>query len=262
LSEPGRDLAVMDELIVGSIDFLHGFVLHEAACYLQSEWEKQVMLEVRDISGQNVSQLLMGESGFARKFVEGPAGPFIERNVQKGYYPVIINEKSIAFDEAFLSYLNRGERAFRTAADTYNVVVQAEPAGANRDARISPHETILELKCNTGTTRLVNLNYPVSKSFAYSPQNCNDVTITINIGNLVLTKSYSGYLAFPQFIRDFENNDRRLYAEEFPEEEPALRRMGVEYISMAFEFIKHEPVLDFLSVAAEPVPEIIARCWD
>ena len=262
LSEPGRDLAVMDALIIGSIDFLHRFVLYEAACYLQSEWEKQVLLEVRDISGQNVSQLLMGKSGFAREFVEGQAGAFIERNVQKGYYPVIIHEKAIAFDKSFLSYLNRAEKAFRTAADTYNVVVQAEPAGANRDARIRPHETVLELQCASGSIRLANLNYPVSKSFAYSPQNCSDVVITINIGNLVLTRSYTGYLAFPRFIRDFENKDRILYAEEFPEEEPALRRMGVEYISMAFEFKKHEPVLNFLKAAAEPVPETIVICWD
>ena len=262
LSEPGKDLAVMDQLIVGSIDFLHTFVLYEAACYLQNEWEKQVMLEIRDISSQNVSQLLMGENGFARKFIEAPAGPFIERNVQKGYYPVIIKGKSIAFNESFLSYLNRGEKAFRTSAETYNVVVKAEPVGANRGSQISPKETTVELHCATGTTALVNYNFPISKTFAYSPQSCNDVVITIKIGNLTLTQSYSGYLAFPRFIQDFENSDRKFYTEEFGEAESALRRMGVEYISMAFEFKNHEPVLDFLSVAAEPVPESIARCWD
>ena len=262
LSEPGRDLAVMDELIIGSVDFLHAFVLHEAACHLQTEWEKQVMLEVRDISRQNVNQLLMGEDGFAREFIEGPAAPFIERSVQKGYYPIRVRERAVAFNESFLSYLNRGERAFRTSESTYKVIVRAEPTGVNKEAKINPRETVLELECATGSTRLVNLNYPVSESFAYSPQGCNDVVITINMGNLVLTKSYSGYLAFPRFIREFENSDRKLSVEEFPESESALRRMGVEYITMAFEFKNHEPVLDFLSVAAEPVPESIAACWD
>jgi len=261
-SKPGKALTVMDELINGSVDFLQAFALYETACYLQNEWEKQVMLEVKDISGQNVNQLLMGESGFARKFIEGPAGPFIERSVHKGYYPILIKEKSIPFNESFLSYLNRGERAFRTSASTYEVVVRAEPTGVNKGARINPHETVVELKCDTGTTRLVNLNYPVSKSFAYSPERCDDVIITIQIGNLAITKSYTGYLAFPRFVNEFENSERRLYLDEFPEKAPALRRMGVEYFTMAFEFENHEPVLDFLSVAAEPVPESIAACWE
>ncbi len=262
MSAPGKDLSGMDELITGPVDFLHAFVLRETACHLQTEWENQVILQVRDISRKNVNQLLMGEGGFAKKFIADPAAPFIERNIQKGYYPIIIEEQSVDFHESFLSYLNRAERAFRTAQSTYNVTVQAEPTGSNKEAKISPHKTIIELHCDKGTTQLVNLNYPVSKTFTYSPQKCNDVVLTVNLGNLVLTKSYTGYLAFPRFIKDFENRGRKFFPEEFPEQESALRRMGVEYIAMEFEFKGHESVLDFLSVAAEPVPESIAECWD
>lgn len=262
LSDPGRDLAAMDAIIGGPAAFLHEFTIREAACYLQNAWEKQVMLEVRDIANQNVNQLLMGDGGPARKFIDGPARPFIDRSMQKGYYPVMKKGKSIIFPQAFLSYLDRGERAYRTAQSMYNVVVRAEPTGANQEARIRPHQTVMQLQCMAGASQLVNLNYPVSKNFTYSPHACSDVVLTVSIGNLLLTKAYSGYLAFPLFIKDFEKGPRRFPAREFPEDQLVLRQMGVEYISMGFNFQGHEPVLDFLSVAAEPVPGVIAACWD
>lgn len=262
LSDPGRDLAAMDRLLTGPASFLHEFAIREAACYLQETWERQVILEVKDIAHQNINQLLMGDGGLARKFIDGPAGPFIDRSMQKGYYPAVKRQKSAGFLPPFLSYLNRGERAFRTAQSTYNVVVRAEPTGANPEARVRPHQTVVQLQCMPGATRLVNVNYPVSKNFAYSPQACSDVEITVNVGNLVLTKTYTGYLAFPRFIKDFEKGSRRFPAAAFPEHQLALRQMGVDYIAMGFGFKGHEPVLDFLKVAAEPIPEAVAACWD
>ncbi len=262
LSDPGRDLAIMDRLIAGPVTFLHEFSVREAACHLQETWERQVLLDVHNIPHLDVTQLLMGDRGLVRKFIDGPAAPFIDRSMQRGYYPFTRKEKTVGFVQPFMSYLNRAERAYRTAQSTYTVVVRAEPTGANPEARVRPHQTLLQLHCREGRTQLVNLNYPVSSSFAYSPQACNDVTLTVDIGNLSLTKTYSGYLAFPDFIRDFIGGRRRFPAGEFAEHQLALRQMNVEYISIAFGFQGHEPVLDFLSAASEPVPEAIAACWD
>ena len=262
LSDPGRDLAAMDLLIAGPVAFLHEFSIREAACYLQEAWERQVLLDVKNIAHMDVTQLLMGDRGLARRFIDGSAAPFIDRSMQRGYHPFTRKEKAVGFAQPFMSYLNRAERAYRTAQSTYNIVVRAEPTGANPEARVRPHQTLLQLNCQPGPIQLVNLNYPVSRSFAYSPQACNDVRITVDIGNLNLTKTYTGYLAFPNFIRDFESGRRRFSIGYFPEHQLALRQMGVEYISMAFGFQGHEPVLSFLSVASEPVPEAIAACWD
>ena len=262
LSDPGRDLAAMDRLIGGPVTFLHEYAIREAACHLQEAWERQVLLDVRNIAHLDVTQLLMGDRGLARRFIDGPAAPFIDRSMQRGYHPFVRKEKSVGFVQPFMAYLNRADRAYRTAQSTYTVVVRAEPTGANPEARVRPHQTLLQLNCQTGPIQLVNLNYPVSRSFAYSPQACSDLTVTVDIGNLSLRKTYTGYLAFPNFVRDFEGGRRRFPVGEFPEHQLALRQMAVDYVSMAFGFQGHEPVLDFSSVASEPVPEAIAACWD
>lgn len=261
LSEPGKDLRVMDRLLSGPIEFLHQFVLAETACHLQSQWEDSVLLEVRDISRQNVNQLLMGENGLARKFVDGEAGPFLARSPVKGYHPIQVRKKAVDFQKPFLSYLTRAERASRTVQDTYNVVVKADPAGANPGARTLPEEATLALQCAGATTRLVNQSYPKSQNFSYSPQDCGDVVLTIKLGNLVLSKSYTGYLAFPEFIRDFENSGRKFFADDFPEHAATLRRMDLEYIRMNYDFQNHKPVMDFYSAANAPLPDTIASCW-
>lgn len=261
LSEPGKDLRVMDRLLSGPVEFLHQFVLAETACHLQSQWEDSVLLEVRDISRQNVNQLLMGENGLVRHFVEGEAGPFLARSPVKGYHPLQVKKRSVGFHKPFLSYLTRAERASRTVQATYNVVVKADPAGANPGARTLPEETVLELQCAGAATRLVNQSYPKSQNFSYSPQDCGDVVLTIKLGNLVLSKSYTGYLAFPEFIREFENSGRRFSPDAFPEHAATLRRMDLEYIRMNFDFQNHKPVMDFYSAANAPLPDAIAPCW-
>jgi type VI secretion system protein ImpL len=262
LSDPGGDLGVMKDLIRGSVDFLHQFALRETACHMQQQWEEQVLMEVRGLAAQEVNSLLMGENGKARHFVEGAAAPFIERSLTKGYYPAALEDQAVAFAPGFFTYLNRAETAAKTARSSYQVVVRAEPTGVNPGARMPPHETVTNLLCPGGGTELVNQNYPVSKSFRYSPQECRDLLLTIKIGNLELQKAYRGSLAFPRFIRDFASGSRRLMAAEFPEQEAALKRMGIDYIAMEYEFKRHKPVLDFFRAAVAPLPEVIAPCWD
>ena len=103
---------------------------------------------------------------------------------------------------------------------------------------------------------------PVSQSFDWSPQTCGDVVLTIKVGNLVLTKKYRGYQAFPKFIKDFEKGQHTFMAKAFPDEEPALKRMGIKYITVKYQFKGHRPVLKLLRSVPGRIPRSIATCWD
>jgi type VI secretion system protein ImpL len=144
----------------------------------------------------------MGEGGFAKKFIKGPAEPFIRRNLKKGYYAKKVMGKPIDFNKYFLSYLTKGTIAARPVQAAYSVQIKALPTGANKEALLRPHATSLELQCAGETPKLINLNYPVRKTFNWSPQNCGDVIFNIKVGNIILTKKYTGYLAFPKFIKE------------------------------------------------------------
>jgi type VI secretion system protein ImpL len=261
--DPGQDLKVMEKLITGPVEFLHEFVSRETACHLQSQWEKEVLMEVQQVSDQkDMHQLLMGDDGFAIQFINGPAKPFITRSLIKGYYAKKVTGRNIPFNEYFLAFLTKGTKTARPIKEMYGVTIRAYPTGANKEARIRPHETSLELQCTTETSKLINLNYPVKKTFNWSPQNCGDVIFKINVGNVVLVKKYSGYQAFPKFIRDFNKGQRTFYSRDFPDKRQALKRMGIKFITVKYQFRGHRPVLSLLRSAPGRIPRTVAKCWD
>jgi type VI secretion system protein ImpL len=268
------DERVFWNLVTGPLDYLWTFVCKETACHLQSLWEKEVLVEVEGVSDKKVvNRLLLGQDGYATKFIEGPAAPFVSRSLGKGFYAKDALEGRIPFIDSFFSFYTKGVTSVRAEPETetvkanYIISVKGLPTDANKEARIRPHATKLEVQCANETIRLVNLNYPVRKRFYWSPQNCGDVVFSIEIGSLVLTRRYKGDRAFPKFLKDFEKGSCTFYPTEFPDEEAALKRFGIEYIKVNYEFQGHQPILDLLippkpKIVIPKVPEVIAHCWD
>jgi type VI secretion system protein ImpL len=225
--------------------------------------ETDVLLEAQGAPDQHtLMKLLLDKDGYARKFISGPAKPFIARSLKKGFYAKEIMGQSVPFDSYFFSFLTKGSRSARPAAAHYIVNIKSEPTGANKDAKVKPHATALEMQCADKTLQLVNLNYPIRKKFKWSPETCGDVVFKISIGNLTLTKDYTGRLAFAKFIKDFEKGTRTFYPRDFPDQAADLKRMGVRYIKTQYRFSGHRPVLGLFYTGPGRVPEKIATCWD
>jgi len=251
------------KLVKGPLDYLWYYVRMETACHLQDLWEKEVLVELEGLSSQqSVNQLLLGEGGYATKFVKGPAAPFVSRSLKKGYYAKEAVGERVPFDPNFLSFLTKGARSARPAQGNYSVSIRGLPTDTNKGAQLRVHSTRLEVQCADKRLSLVNLNYPVSKSFEWSPQDCGDVTFQIEIGKLILTRKYSGYKGFPKFLNDFAKGQRTFRPRDFPEEEAALKRLGVKSITANFRFKGHEPVLKLLRTSPGRVPRSIVTCWD
>ena len=262
LGKKNKETDLFWDLINGPIQFYHVYVVREAQCQLQSIWEKEVFLEVQDIpSGMDLNQLLMGNDGVATKFVKGPAAPFIDRSRGKGYHAKSVNGRALDFNTKFLTFLTRGESVAKPVASNYAVSVKAYPTDANKGAAIKPHATKLELQCGGDRKQLINLHYPVRKTFNWSAKSCGDVVFKIEIGNLVLTTVYGGYLGFPRFLNDFKTGQRTFRPGDFPEQSAALRRMRIKNITAKYQFSGHRPVLRFLQASPGSVPQEIATCW-
>ena len=262
------------KLVAGPLDYLWDFFCKETACHLQTIWEKEVLVEAQGVSDKVVvNRLFLGQDGYAIKFIEGPAAPFVSRSLGKGFYAKEALERKVPFMDSFFTFYTKGVASFRLEPEpehikaNYAVSIKGLPTDANKEARIRPHATRLEVQCATETLRLVNLNYPVRKNFIWSPQTCGGVIFKIEVGNLVLTRKYTGARAFPKFLKDFEKGSRTFYPAEFPTEEAALKRLGIKYIKVNYQFQGHKPVLALL-IPPKPkrviprVPEDIAKCWD
>ncbi|MDX2454684.1 type VI secretion protein IcmF/TssM N-terminal domain-containing protein [Desulfosarcina sp.] len=263
LGKKNKQTDLFWDLINGPIQFYHAYVIREAQCQLQSIWEKEVFLEVQYVSsGMDLNKLLMGNDGYAIKFVKGPAAPFIDRSRGKGYHARSIEGRSLDFRTDFLTFLTRGERVAKPVVANYRVSIKAYPTDANSEALVKPHATKLELQCGNDRNQLINLHYPVRKTFNWSAQSCGDVVFKIEIGNLVLTTVYDGYLGFPRFLNDFKTGQRTFRPGDFPEQATALKRMRIRKITAKYQLSGHKPVLRFLQASPGRVPQEITSCWE
>jgi type VI secretion system protein ImpL len=267
---------VIARLVNGPVDFLWTVARMETGCYLQAAWEEKVLAEAQGTSGQQAAQVLLSPDGPVWKFVKsgGTAAPFIGWNLGRGYYPKEAMGSSIPFDPTFFQFLVKGAKASAAAASAaqqpkqqgFNVTITGMPTDTNQDAKTKPHSTKLEMQCATGIQSLMNMNYPVKKTFTWSPDSCADVTFQIEVGNTTLTKRYAGPEGFSAFLADFKTGKRVFNASEFPQEKANLDSMGVKYIDVNYQFSGAGAVLSHAaSGAAAAVPGTVARsisrCW-
>jgi type VI secretion system protein ImpL len=258
----GSKQKIVWQLVNGPLKYYGDFVCRESACHLQDLWETEVLVELQGVSNlMSRSQLLFGSEGFAKKYAKGPAEPFISRSLKKGYYTKKILGFYIPFNKEFLSFLSRGERGSRPLKDIYFVKFIGEPTSANADARIQPRATRLELQCADETQRLINENFYVKKIFDWSPQKCGDVQFQILVGNLVLSRDYTGFRAFAKFLKEFSKGQRVFKPSDFPGQSAALKRLGIKNIKVKYKITGHKPVLKVLHTSPGRVPQTIAECW-
>ncbi len=268
LTSAGETDALFWRLVAGPRDFLLAYVRNEAACFLQSEWESKVLVEVKGVTGwDTVSRVLMApEKGVVWKYINSGAGmPFISHPL-KGYVAKEALGAPIAFDPAFMPFLDKADlerkiipkrdeaaaaaKAAEAAAaaaaaaggggggpkDSYPVLIKAYPTGANADAQVKPRAVRLELRCNDGVQALVNYNYPVEKIFNWNPDACSDVTLDIEIPGVTVGKRYFGSKAFQAFLREFIRGERTFQSRDFRNQYLELERVGIRSITVKYEF--------------------------
>lgn len=248
-------------LITGPIEYLWAFARMETACYLQTQWEQTVLAETQGATTEQAAQLVLGQEGPVWKFVKGPAAPFMTWSLQRGYHAREALGGTIPFEAPFLSFLRQSARRREVAVrPNYNVLIKGLPTDANPEARLKPHSTRLELQCAGSTQSLINQNYPVSKNFPWAPGACGDVIFQIEVGDIILTRTYTGDQAFIEFLQDFRGGQRTFYPQDFPRERAALDRLGIRYIRVRYQFSGHQSVLGLGAIPSQ-VPRNIARCW-
>ncbi len=248
------------KVVRGPLDYLWAYSCQETACHLQSLWAKDVLMEVKGVADPlTVNNILLEKDGYAIQFVKGDASAFISRSPAKGYFAKEVLGRSVPFEKSFMTFLTKGPRSVQSS---YSVTITGLPTDVNPKATMKPHATHLELQCAGTTTNLSNLNYPVRKVFEWIPGSCGDVVFSIEVGNLVLTKRYSGSLAFARFLEDFKSGQHTFSPDDFPREKASLRSMKIQYIKVQYRIVGSTPVLNLLASGPGNVPETIAPCWD
>lgn len=256
---------IFNQLLNGPLNFLWSYLCKESATQLQALWEEQVLAGTMGMTSQQAIPALLGPDGLAWKFVRGPAAPFLTRSLA-GYRAKETLGAKIPFESALFSFMEKGAKAQATVMamgrpQNYSVGIKGLPTDANAEARIKPQTTRLEIQCNGSSQSLVNNNYPVGKTFSWSPDACGDVLFQIEVGDVVLTRHYMGQQGFPDFLKDMHGGRRTFTAREFPGEKNVLERMGVKSITVNYQFIGSGAILQQNATLSGQAPRSIARCW-
>ncbi len=284
------------DLVTGPLDYYWDFVCKETACQLSKIWEQEVLVEIQGVTKKRViNEILLGQDGFAIKFIKGEASPFVGRTLKKGYFARKIEGNTIPFTDKFLNFFTKGITAMtpvrvakgetevpvKPLKSNYFISIKGLPTNANADAVVQPHATQLELQCAEGGQKLTNLNYPVHKTFNWSPASCGDVTFQIKVEDLMLVKKYTGEKAFVKFLKDFAKGEKTFYPKNFPRQEKALKGLNIKSIRVSYGLSGHKPLLNAVyaiedaerkkAAAAKKrkrgpkvpqVPQEIVLCWD
>jgi len=254
---------VVWQLLQGPADFCWSYICTEAACHLQEIWNQEILAEMQgSMEWARVKNILLGEQGKIWGFVKGPAQPFIDWYPGKGYFAKNVMGSQLPFTADFFIFLNQAAAGRASMKECYDVIITGLPTDVNPDARIKPYDTRLELQCSGGSQKIINMNYPVSKHFKWSPDSCGDVIFKINMGNFILSKTYSGYEGFPRFLQDFRDGQHTFYPRDFPEKQAALERLGIKFIRAQYRFKGNGAVLRLLQGTPEKIPREIVSCCD
>jgi type VI secretion system protein ImpL len=254
-------------LFTQPVDQLWKYAVTNAGCHLQKLWDEHVLVEIQGVSDrQRLAALLFGDQGCVDQYTRTHARPFMQLNSKRGYYAKTLKGCKIPFRQEYFRFMEQGKKWASESGGPvqagYVVDVLAFPTDVNSDARVKPHLTQLVVENTQGDMSLVNRQYPIEAKFNWSPSSCGDVSLQIMLGDITLTKKYTGYCAFGKFLADFKNGKRTFTGVDFPEFSPEFYRLGVREIEVhyRFEASQIKPIVRLLTSAPGRPPVNIVGC--
>lgn len=253
---------VVRNLIKGPFDFLAAYGIHQSIKYLQDKWEEIVLSAAYSIDPDKYYSIMFDKStGVIWQFINEEASAFIGQN-KTGFSSKTAFGLNLPFSNRFFKLLNKGEQLTLEQQDEYTVSITTLPINVNNEARIRPYSNTLGMECADEKTQLVNTNFPETQKFTWRPGNCGDVVLEIQFGDSLLRKKYKGRLGFAQFLSDFQDGTKIFNVTDFPEHAGYLTNNNVTDITVSYEVIDIEPVLNFLDRRPPVIPDFIFKNYN
>lgn len=252
-------------LITEPVDEMWRFSVDQAGRHLQKLWDQTVIVQTEGIYERHrLVSLLFGDKGCAQKFINTTAAPFVGRDSRRGYYARELRGCAVPFKKSFFGFAKQGQRWGAVTGGhsrSYSVDIMAYPTDVNIEARVKPHLTRLALESTEGTTILENRQYPIENKFTWSPSKSGDVLLEILLGDITLTRKYTGYYAFGKFLREFSKGKRKFTINDFPEYSAEFHRLGVKEIDVSYQLQSEQirPIMRLMNTApGRPPAKIIS----
>ena len=163
------------------------------------------------------------------------------------------------FTSDFLGAMSRAESvAVVPPRESYDVLLRSQPTILNRDAAQRPDSTEFYLRCNEGTQRLINNNYPRSGRIHYAEGACAAAGIILRFPDIELQYEYPDFLTF---LKDFQYGERTFSPEDFPAAAEKLNAISVRSMTVRLLPDNAAALLEARENAPSTLPERIVYTW-
>jgi type VI secretion system protein ImpL len=261
MGRPTQSNKLFWDLYTGPVRLAFDYMREEAACYLQSSWEDEVLAGLEGVSDVKRGETLIGETGLLWGYIDQSAGPFLKKKLSKGYISARVNNQGLDWEPSFIEFVNNADDGKKIVAGEFVVSISTLPTGINQSAQISPFATYIDLHCAEGVQTLANYNYFTSNDFNWSLKTCGDTILRIDLGEYTLRKQYLGQKGFSRFLADFRDGRRIFTISDFPELESQLRNEKVQAIDVNYEISGQDPVIQMLEAVPLDPPYKVISCW-
>lgn len=281
---------VVWRVIGGPIDILSTYVLEQASCQFQKDWESSVIWKSQlATSPTEASAQLFGDQGTVWAFVDGPGRHFINRGVS-GFSAAKYQNYQLPLSGEFMDFLNqavttrvsqlvRQQRAAASDKKSAKLSLAAYPLSVNPTAKVRPYAATLVMQCTDAVIELSNLNMQANDSFVWSPEQCGETTLEVEVDNMTLTKRYPGPLGLPTLLEEFQDGARVFTPNDFPAAADRLDELGITEITVRYDITgraellqlakDYQYLLEQTTPSTQPalsrmdisVPTRAGRCW-
>ena len=281
---------VIWQVIFGPVDILATYVLEQASCQIQQDWERNVISRSQlATSPREASTQLFGDQGTVWAFVDGPAKSFINRGAG-GFSATKYDNYQMPFSSGFMDFLNQAvttrvsqlvkqQRAAVSDKKSAKLSLAAYPLSVNPTAKVRPYAATLVMQCADAVIELSNLNMQANDSFVWSPDQCGETTLEIEVDNMTLTKRYPGPLGLPTLLEEFQDGARVFTPADFPAAADRLDALDITEITIRYDMTgrtellqlaqDYQYLLEQNTPSTQPaisrmdiaVPTRAGRCW-
>jgi len=281
---------VIWQVIFGPVDILATYVLEQASCQIQQDWERNVISRSQlATSPKEASTQLFGDQGTVWAFVDGPGKNFINRGAG-GFSATQFKNYQMPFSSEFMDFLNQAvttrvsqlvkqQRAAASDKKSAKLSLAAYPLSVNPTAKVRPYAATLVMQCADAVIELSNLNMQANDSFVWSPDQCGETTLEIEVDNMTLTKRYPGPLGLPTLLEEFQDGARVFTPADFPAAADRLDALDITEITIRYDMTgrtellqlaqDYQYLLEQITPSTQPalsrmdiaVPTRAGRCW-
>ena len=260
VGKENRENRAFWSLYKGALNLMREYMMAESACEVQENWENNFLANLEGVPDYKLPELAFGDSGLLWTTLSTDMAPFVKERRGAGYVPQRALGETYPLSRRFLEFAARAKDAKQAKQETYKVDVRGMPTSTNLDAKYHVRQTKLELRCAEQVVELTNLNFPVTRNFAWNTA-CSDVTLSIEVGRFTLEKRYEGPLGFPYFLKEFATGQKRFTPSDFPSRAEQLRESGVSYMEVEYRISGQEALLSSLDNRDLIVPDKVTSCW-